>query len=83
MDVPEDVLIDISDIGRYKPEQITIITTGSQGEPMSARSTAWRFFRSQSRSSSPRAISSCSQLARDPRNEVLVGKIIKKCTAAV
>ena len=36
MDVPEDVLIDISDIGRYKPEQITIITTGSQGEPMSA-----------------------------------------------
>ena len=28
--------IDISDIGRYKPEQITIITTGSQGEPMSA-----------------------------------------------
>ncbi len=36
MDLPDGVLIDISDIKRYKPEQITLITTGSQGEPMSA-----------------------------------------------
>ena len=36
MTVPDKVLIDISEIGRYKPNQITIITTGSQGEPMSA-----------------------------------------------
>ncbi len=33
---PEKVLIDINDIKRYPPEQLTIITTGSQGEPMSA-----------------------------------------------
>ncbi|MBQ4137495.1 MAG: ribonuclease J [Clostridia bacterium] len=33
---PEGVLIDINDIKRYPPEQVTIITTGSQGEPMSA-----------------------------------------------
>ncbi len=36
MKVPKDTLIDIGEIKRYKPEQITLITTGSQGEPMSA-----------------------------------------------
>lgn len=36
MDVPEHTLIDINDIGKYPLEMITIITTGSQGEPMSA-----------------------------------------------
>ena len=34
--VPEGALIDISEIGRYPQEMITIVTTGSQGEPMSA-----------------------------------------------
>ncbi len=34
--IPAGVLIDISLIDRYKPEQLVIITTGSQGEPMSA-----------------------------------------------
>ncbi len=34
--VPENVLIDIELIKRYKPEQLVIITTGSQGEPLSA-----------------------------------------------
>ena len=36
MTVPDGVLIDINDIKRYPPEQITVVTTGSQGEPMSA-----------------------------------------------
>ena len=36
MDVPDGALIDIADIGRYPQEKITIVTTGSQGEPMSA-----------------------------------------------
>jgi len=36
MDVPDGVLIDISEIKRHNPEKLTIITTGSQGEPMSA-----------------------------------------------
>ena len=36
MEIPEGVLIDISEIKRFKPEEITIVTTGSQGEPMSA-----------------------------------------------
>ncbi len=36
MNVPEGVLIDIDEIKKYPAEKITIVTTGSQGEPMSA-----------------------------------------------
>ena len=36
MDLPEGVLIDVSEMKRYRPNEITLITTGSQGEPMSA-----------------------------------------------
>ncbi len=36
LDVPEDIMIDISDVKRYPPERVTLVTTGSQGEPMSA-----------------------------------------------
>ena len=35
---PEGTIIDIDKVGIYPPEQITIITTGSQGEPMAALS---------------------------------------------
>lgn len=36
MDLPQGVLIDVGEMKRYKPGEITLITTGSQGEPMSA-----------------------------------------------
>ncbi len=36
MKVPEGVLINIDSIKKYRPNQVVIITTGSQGEPMSA-----------------------------------------------
>ena len=36
MTVSDGVLIDIADVKKYPPEQVTVITTGSQGEPMSA-----------------------------------------------
>ncbi|MBR5880206.1 MAG: ribonuclease J [Clostridia bacterium] len=36
MTVPDGVIVDLQDIKRYKPEELTLITTGSQGEPMSA-----------------------------------------------
>lgn len=36
MKIPEGTLITLDSIGKYKPNQIVIITTGSQGEPMSA-----------------------------------------------
>lgn len=36
LDVPEGVLIDIDLLNRYPKEKVVLITTGSQGEPMSA-----------------------------------------------
>lgn len=36
LNIPKDVLISIDHIGRYADNQLVIITTGSQGEPMSA-----------------------------------------------
>lgn len=36
MNVPEGTLIGIDEMKRYKSNQIVIVTTGSQGEPMSA-----------------------------------------------
>ncbi len=38
LNVPAGILIDISEIRNYTDEQLVIITTGSQGEPMSALS---------------------------------------------
>jgi ribonuclease J len=36
LNIPESSLIDISEIDKYEPGQICVISTGSQGEPMSA-----------------------------------------------
>lgn len=36
LNVPKDVLIDIETINNYPPEELVIVTTGSQGEPLSA-----------------------------------------------
>ncbi len=36
LNVPEDVMIDISMLSRYPKNKVVLITTGSQGEPMSA-----------------------------------------------
>lgn len=36
--LPEDMLIGVDEISKYPPKQVTIITTGSQGEPMAALS---------------------------------------------
>jgi ribonuclease J len=36
LQIPEASLIDIDDIGNYEPGQICVVSTGSQGEPMSA-----------------------------------------------
>jgi ribonuclease J len=36
LNIPDAKLIDIEDADKYKPEQLCVISTGSQGEPMSA-----------------------------------------------
>ena len=36
MNFPKGVLIDMNELSRYPKNQVTVVTTGSQGEPMSA-----------------------------------------------
>jgi ribonuclease J len=38
MQIPDGTLIDIEQLNNYPPEQVVLITTGSQGEPLSALS---------------------------------------------
>ena len=74
MELPDGVLIDVSEIKRYKPEDITLITTGSQGEPMSALYRI-AFEEHEKVKINPRDVVVLSSSAI-PGNEKLVGKII-------
>lgn len=74
MDLPDGVLIDISEIKKYKPEQLTLITTGSQGEPMSALYRI-AFSEHDRVKLSPSDVVVLSSSAI-PGNEKLVGRII-------
>lgn len=38
LSVPQNLIIDLDMLDRYRPEEIVLVTTGSQGEPMSALS---------------------------------------------
>ena len=74
IELPDGVLIDVSEMKRYRPEEITLITTGSQGEPMSALYRIAFSEHNQVRiSSSDVVILSSSAI---PGNEKLVGRII-------
>ena len=76
MSVPENVLIDISEIKRYKPEQLTLVTTGSQGEPMSALyRMAFGEHAQVTLGTSDLVVLSSSAI---PGNEMLVGRIINE-----
>ena len=76
MEVPENVLIDISEIGRYPQEMITIITTGSQGEPMSALyRMAFSDHNQVSLTSQDLVVLSSHAI---PGNEKLVGRVINE-----
>ena len=76
MNVPEGVLIDINAVKRYKPEEITLVTTGSQGEPMSA---LYRMaFGDHSQVSLGRSDLVVLSSSAIPGNEKLVGRIINE-----
>jgi len=78
MSVPDGVLIDINDIKRYKPEELTLITTGSQGEPMSA---LYRMaFSDHSQVMLGRGDLVVLSSSPIPGNEKLVGRIINELT---
>ena len=36
LDIEDDMLVDLNDISKYDDSELVIITTGTQGEPMSA-----------------------------------------------
>ncbi|GAE29305.1 ribonuclease J [Halalkalibacter hemicellulosilyticus] len=36
LDIPKGLIIEVEDVNTYRDEQVAILTTGSQGEPMSA-----------------------------------------------
>lgn len=74
MNLPEGTLIDVGEIRRYKPEQLTLITTGSQGEPMSALyRLAFGDHEKVHLTTSDLVVLSASAI---PGNEKLVGKIV-------
>ena len=78
MEIPEGTLIDISEIKRFRPEEITIITTGSQGEPMSALyRMAFSDHREVTLSRNDVVILSSSPI---PGNEKLISRIINELT---
>ena len=78
MDIPEGVLIDISEIKRYRPEELTIVTTGSQGEPMSALyRMAFSDHREVTIGRNDVVILSSSPI---PGNEKLISRIINELT---
>ena len=74
IDLPDGVLIDVGQIKKYKPEEITLITTGSQGEPMSALYRI-AFSEHDRVRLAPNDVVVLSSSAI-PGNEKLVGKII-------
>ncbi|MBE6630337.1 MAG: ribonuclease J [Ruminococcaceae bacterium] len=76
MKVPKDVLVDISEAKRFKPEQLTLITTGSQGEPMSALyRMAYSDHNQVTLGQNDLVVLSSSAI---PGNEKLVGRVINE-----
>ena len=74
LNVPEGVIIDIDLLSQYLPEQIVLVTTGSQGEPMSALSRmAYSDHRKVSVGKGDCIIISAKPI---PGNEKLVGNVI-------
>ncbi len=76
MNIPEGTLIELSDMKRYTQKQLTLITTGSQGEPMSALyRMALGEHSSVSLGSEDLVILSASPI---PGNEKLISRIVNE-----
>ena len=76
MKVPAGVLVDINDIKRFKPSELTLVTTGSQGEPMSALyRMAFSDHSQVTLGANDLVVLSASAI---PGNEKLVGRIINE-----
>jgi len=79
LDIPDGLLIDIDEIGRYRDHELTILTTGSQGEPMSALTRmANADHRNVEILPGDMVIISASAI---PGNEKLIGRVINRLFA--
>ncbi|MBQ5801311.1 MAG: ribonuclease J [Clostridia bacterium] len=80
MNLPPDTIIDIKDIKRYNNENLTLITTGSQGEPMSAL-YRMAFAEHDKVKLGPKDLVVLSS-SPIPGNEKLIGKIVNALVKA-
>ena len=79
LDIPDGLLVDIDEIGRYRDNELTILTTGSQGEPMSALTRmANADHRNVEILPGDMVIISASAI---PGNEKLIGRVINRLFA--
>lgn len=78
--VPKNMLVDMDKIGKIPPEELVIITTGSQGEPMSALSRmATNDHRQVTITPQDLIIISATPI---PGNEKLVGRVVNELMKA-
>jgi ribonuclease J len=76
MTVPDGVIVELAEIKKYKPEQLTLVTTGSQGEPMSALyRMAFGEHREVTLGPSDLVVLSASAI---PGNESLINRIVNE-----
>ncbi len=84
LNIPRDSLIDMDDIDNYRDDQVLVITTGSQGEPMSGLTRmAFSEHRKLRIKQSDKIIISSTPI---PGNEVYVSRVINqlyRCGAEV
>ena len=82
--IPRDSIMEMDDLGNYRDDQILVITTGSQGEPMSGLTRmAFSEHRKLQIKAADKVIVSSSAI---PGNEVFVSRVINqlyRCGAEV
>ncbi len=84
LEIPRESILEMDDLNHYRDDQILVITTGSQGEPMSGLTRmAFSEHRKLQIKSSDKVIISSSPI---PGNEVFVSRVINqlyRCGAEV
>lgn len=84
LQIPRDWLVDIDELGQYRDDQLLILTTGSQGEPMSGLTRmAFSEHRKLQIRPSDKVIISATPI---PGNEIFVSRVINqlyRCGAEV
>ncbi|MEV4254406.1 ribonuclease J [Spirillospora sp. NPDC049652] len=78
LDVPEEIMVDVKDLDSVPPDELVLICTGSQGEPMSALSRMAARDHQQIRITERDTVMLASSLI--PGNETSVNRVINGLT---